>query len=83
MAHPLVVAGVAAHSDFTADPLRRLRGTLDAFLTVVDGIQKWSTHANGCGSEAHALEDVGAATHAAVDEDFELREDCRAVELAF
>jgi uncharacterized protein (DUF2236 family) len=36
-AHPLVAAGVAAHSDFTADPLRRLRGTLDAVLTVTFG----------------------------------------------
>lgn len=37
VAHPLVGAGVAAHSDFTADPLRRLRGTLDAVLTVTFG----------------------------------------------
>lgn len=35
--HPLVGAGVSAHSDFRADPLRRLRGTLDAFLTVTFG----------------------------------------------
>ncbi|WP_164983800.1 oxygenase MpaB family protein [Cellulomonas endophytica] len=37
VAHPLVAAGVAAHSDFGSDPLRRLRGTLDAVLTVVFG----------------------------------------------
>jgi len=37
VAHPLVAAGVAAHSDFRTDPLRRLRGTLDAFLTVAFG----------------------------------------------
>ncbi len=37
LAHPLVAAGVAQHSDFTGDPLRRLRGTLDATLTVVFG----------------------------------------------
>lgn len=37
VAHPLVGAGVAAHSDFSADPLRRLRGTLDAVLTVTFG----------------------------------------------
>ncbi|HYP45659.1 MAG TPA: oxygenase MpaB family protein [Propionibacteriaceae bacterium] len=37
VAHPLVAAGVAEHSDFTADPLRRLRGTLDATLTVTFG----------------------------------------------
>ncbi len=37
LAHPLVAAGVAEHSDFSTDPLRRLRGTLDATLTVVFG----------------------------------------------
>jgi uncharacterized protein (DUF2236 family) len=37
VAHPLVAAGVAAHSDFRTDPLRRLQGTLDAFLTVAFG----------------------------------------------
>ncbi|GGC16247.1 oxygenase MpaB family protein [Cellulomonas carbonis] len=37
VAHPLVAAGVAAHSDFVDDPLRRLRGTLDAVLTVTFG----------------------------------------------
>jgi uncharacterized protein (DUF2236 family) len=37
LAHPLVAAGVAEHSDFSGDPMRRLRGTLDATLTVVFG----------------------------------------------
>ncbi|GAA2727687.1 oxygenase MpaB family protein [Cellulomonas aerilata] len=37
VAHPLVAAGVAAHSDFAADPLRRLQGTLDAVMTVTFG----------------------------------------------
>lgn len=37
VAHPLVAAGVARHSDFTQDPLRRLRGTLDATLSVTFG----------------------------------------------
>lgn len=37
VAHPLVAEGVRAHSDFSADPLRRLRGTLDAVLTVSFG----------------------------------------------
>ncbi|MDT0167147.1 oxygenase MpaB family protein [Actinotalea sp. AC32] len=37
VSHPLVAAGVAAHSDFVDDPLRRLRGTLDAVLTVTFG----------------------------------------------
>lgn len=37
VAHPLVAEGVAAHSGFTGDPLRRLHGTLDAVLTVTFG----------------------------------------------
>ncbi|MHA7262372.1 oxygenase MpaB family protein [Arthrobacter sp. TMN-37] len=37
LAHPLVAEGVRAHSNFTADPLRRLRGTLDAVLTITFG----------------------------------------------
>jgi hypothetical protein len=45
---------------------------LDALLAVVDSVQERSTHANSRGTQTHALEDVGAATHAAIDEDFEL-----------
>lgn len=37
VAHPLVGAGVAEHSDFTTDPQRRLRGTLEAVLAVTFG----------------------------------------------
>jgi uncharacterized protein (DUF2236 family) len=37
LAHPLVCAGVAEHSGFEEDPLRRLRATLDATLTVIFG----------------------------------------------
>lgn len=37
IAHPLVAAGVAEHSDFARDPLRRLRRTLDTSLAVVFG----------------------------------------------
>jgi uncharacterized protein (DUF2236 family) len=37
LAHPLITAGVAAHSNFRADPLRRLRAVLDATLTVTFG----------------------------------------------
>jgi uncharacterized protein (DUF2236 family) len=37
IAHPLVAAGVADHSDFRSDPLRRLRRTLDATLGIVFG----------------------------------------------
>lgn len=37
LAHPVVAAGVAQHSDFAADPMRRLRRTLEATLTIVFG----------------------------------------------
>ncbi|MDN4609375.1 oxygenase MpaB family protein [Arthrobacter burdickii] len=39
LAHPLVAEGVRAHSGFATDPLQRLRGTLDAVLTVSFGDQ--------------------------------------------
>jgi uncharacterized protein (DUF2236 family) len=37
VAHPAVAAGVADHSDFRADPWRRLAGTLRSYLTIVYG----------------------------------------------
>ncbi len=37
IAHPLVAAGVAAHSDFRADPFRRLQATLDTTLRITFG----------------------------------------------
>jgi uncharacterized protein (DUF2236 family) len=37
LAHPAVAAGVADHSDFRADPWRRLSGTLRSYLTIVYG----------------------------------------------
>src|SRR5579884_4125047 len=37
MAHPLVAAGVAQHSNFKTDPLGRLNRTLDTMLTIVFG----------------------------------------------
>ena len=37
VAHPLVAEGVAQHSDFRADPWRRLEGTLRSYLAVVYG----------------------------------------------
>lgn len=40
LAHPLVAAGVADHSDFRADPLSRLRRTLEATYTVVFGTEE-------------------------------------------
>jgi uncharacterized protein (DUF2236 family) len=37
LAHPLVAEGVDQHSDFRADPWRRLRGTLRSYLRIVYG----------------------------------------------
>lgn len=37
VAHPLVAAGVADHSDFAADPFDRLWRTVDSALTVIFG----------------------------------------------
>jgi uncharacterized protein (DUF2236 family) len=37
IAHPSVAAGVNDHSDFRADPWRRLNGTLRSYLTIVYG----------------------------------------------
>jgi uncharacterized protein (DUF2236 family) len=37
LAHPAVAAGVAEHSDFRADPWRRLDGTLRSFLRIIYG----------------------------------------------
>jgi uncharacterized protein (DUF2236 family) len=39
LAHPLVAAGVAAHSEFHKDPIGRLKRTLDAMLTIVFGTE--------------------------------------------
>ena len=37
IAHPLVAAGVAEHSDFRTDPWSRLSGTLKSYLRIVYG----------------------------------------------
>jgi len=37
IAHPLIAEGVAQHSDFRADPWRRLRATLRSYLTIIFG----------------------------------------------
>ncbi len=64
LAHPKVAAGVADHSDFEGDPLRRLRGTLEATYTIVFGTDEAATavaervkrihgHVTGPGYEAN------------------------------
>ena len=43
LAHPSVAAGVADHSDFRADPWRRLAGTLRSYLAIVYGSSATAT----------------------------------------
>ncbi len=40
VAHPLVAEGVDQHSDFRADPWRRLRATLRSYLAIVYGTER-------------------------------------------
>lgn len=63
LAHPLVAAGVADHSDFKADPLKRLRRTLDATLGIVFGTTK---EAEGC---AATIRSVHARVHGSLGAD--------------
>ena len=53
VAHPLVAEGVRAHSNFAHDPLQRLRGTLDAVLTVSFGDQAQVRAAAGYVARRH------------------------------
>jgi hypothetical protein len=52
--------------------LQDLNKMLNTFPSIIDSVQERSTHSHSRGAQTHALEDVGAAAHAAVDEDFEL-----------
>jgi len=62
LAHPLVAAGVAAHSDFLAHPLHRLWRTVDTMLRVVHGDTPTAEAA------ARALGAVHARVHGALAE---------------
>src|SRR5437867_13172578 len=61
VAHPLVAAGVAAHSEFHAHPLRRLWRTLDLMLTLV--------FADGAGAlrAVRTIEGVHARVHGVLE----------------
>jgi uncharacterized protein (DUF2236 family) len=56
IAHPLVAAGVADHSDFRTNPYERLTATLDATLRITFGDRR----------QARAAADQVAATHGRV-----------------
>ena len=43
LAHPAVAAGVDEHSDFRADPWRRLDGTLRSYLRIIYGFHRGRT----------------------------------------
>ncbi len=51
LAHPLVAAGVAEHSDFERRPLQRLRRTLELTLGIVFGDE---AEARRCAARVHA-----------------------------
>ena len=63
VAHPLVAAGVAAHSRFRSAPLERLRRTLDLMLTLVFADAAGTLRAVG------EIERVHARVHGVLDAD--------------
>lgn len=54
IAHPLVAAGVAAHSDFRRDPFGRLQRTLDAMSRLTFGDRRSALDAARAVERAHA-----------------------------
>ncbi len=63
VAHPLVAAGVAAHSDFQRQPLQRLWRTLDAMLTITFGGAANAMRA------VHGIDRIHARVHGVLDAD--------------
>src|SRR5262249_48940979 len=63
VAHPLVAAGVAAHSEFKREPLQRLWRTLDLMLTITFGDALRALAA------VRAIERVHARVHGTLDTD--------------
>lgn len=54
LAHPLVAAGVAGHSDFRVDPMRRLRRTIDLTQALIYGTREEAERAAGQIRAVHA-----------------------------
>ena len=54
LAHPLIAAAVARHSEFRHDPMRRLRGTLQAVLAITFGDRSQAAEAAAAVSAVHA-----------------------------
>lgn len=63
LAHPLVAAGVAQHSTFRSDPIKRLLRTLEATLTIVFGTTEEAERA------AAQVNAVHRAVHGELPED--------------
>lgn len=69
IAHPLVAAGVADHSDFRADPWIRLSGTLASYLRIVYGTADAARgeirrlHALHRGIRGHVVDDDVRSRH--------------------
>jgi uncharacterized protein (DUF2236 family) len=64
IAHPLVAAGVAEHSDFRSDPWQRLSGTLRSYLRIVYG------SAESARAEIRRLNDMHRGIRGDVTESF-------------
>ena len=59
VAHPLVAAGVAEHSDFRENPWKRLEGTMNAVWAVVFGTR---AQADRAASRVHAMHSRSSCT---------------------
>jgi uncharacterized protein (DUF2236 family) len=83
IAHPLVAEGVDQHSDFRADPWRRLSGTLRSYFTIVYGTRtaaraeiarlgRLHRHVGGPVRDPAAVVTTGAIAYSARDPDLAL-----------
>ena len=70
LAHPAVGEGVARHSDFASDPLKRLHGTLTFIYAVATGTETDAAAARRAVNHAHAP--VRGATYNAMDPGLQL-----------
>jgi uncharacterized protein (DUF2236 family) len=69
IAHPLVAAGVADHSDFTSEPFDRLWRTIDTALTVIFGdSEQWRAAVQRVGGiHAHVRGEREGTSYSALD----------------
>ena len=67
VAHPLVAAGVADHSNFERDPLARLRGTLEAMMGIIYGSR---TQATECAERVNRVHERVSGSSPTATRDF-------------